>query len=176
MSRRRRYGWVLVGVLAVAETSCASFDYHDEACRWLELEDALGLEVAARRVMAPPWTECSNLNAPGYYRLHRDAYKVEFWNGARGDSPQLYLRAFDGDGQHLAIQSPQFDGAPNAHLSSDARVREDYDYRLLDNLREYYQPPFKRIEFAVFDAAGRELGRESLKVMGRSGGKFREWH
>ena len=175
MSRRRCYVRLLVvGVMAVAEISCASFDYKDEACLWLELEDAPGLEVTARRVTAQPWTECSNINAPGYYRLRRDAYTVEFWNGARSDKFELFLRALDGDGTHLAIQSPQFDGAPNAHLRGDGGFREDYDYFLFDRYRVYKLG--ERVEFTVLDAAGQEVGRESLRVVSKTGGKWRSYH
>ena len=91
MSRRRRYVWVLVGVLVVADASCARYVYRVVACHWLELEDAPGLEVTSVRVTGAPWRECSNVNAPGYYRLPRDAYTVEFWNGDRGDHPEFYL-------------------------------------------------------------------------------------
>ncbi len=121
-----------------------------------------------------PWEECSDVNAPGYYRLHRDAYTVELWNGDRGDFPQLYLRALDGDGTKLAVQSRQFSGEPNAHLSGSAGVREDYDYFQLERLRVY--EPGELIAFAVLDAAGQELGRESLKVVSKTGGKWRSYH
>ena len=173
MSRRRRYVWFLiVGALAVAETACAGYVYRDVACHWLELEDAPGLEVTAVRVTGAPWRECSSVNAPGYYRLRRDAYTVEFWNGDRGDYSALYLRALDGGGTHLAVQSAQFSGEPYSHLSGLAGVREDYDYFLFDRYRAY--KPGERIEFTVLDAAGRELGRESLRVVSKVGGKFRD--
>jgi hypothetical protein len=35
---------------------------------------------------------------------------------------------------------------------------------------------FERVEFTVLDAEGRELGRESLKIVGKSGGRYRDYY
>ena len=173
MSSRRRYVWFLiVGALAVAETACASFYYQELTCHWLELEDAPGLEMSALRVRLSPYQVC--LDAPGYYRLRRDAYTVEFSNGDRGDHPELFLRVLDGDGTHLAVQSRQFVGEPNAHLSGAAGVGESYDFFLEERLRVY--KPGERIEFTVLDATGQEIGRESLRVVSKFGGKYRSYY
>lgn len=173
-ANRNSASWLVAGVLAVANASCASFYYQDKTCHWLELEQAPGLEVTSVRVTGAPWRECSNVNAPGYYRLQRHAYTVEFWNGDRGDFANLYLRALDGGGTRLAVRSRQFDGEPNAHLSGSAGAREDYDYFLVERLRVY--KPGERIEFAVLDAAGQEVGLESLRVVSKTGGKWRSYH
>ena len=130
--------------------------------------------MTAVRLTGGPWRECSSVNAPGYYRVRRDAYTVEFWNGDRGDFADLYFRALDGAGTHLAVQSAQFRGKPYTHLSGSTEVREDYDYFLQDRMRVY--TPGERIEFTVLDAAGQEVGRESLRVVSKTGGKWRSWH
>lgn len=171
-----RYVWLLVvAALAVVDTACASFDYQELTCHWLELEDAQGLEVTARRVKESPYDVCPD--APGYYRLGRDAYTVEFWNGERADHPELFLRALDIDGSRLAVQSLQFFGKPNAQLRGKAAAGKDYDfydYFLVEGMRVY--KPGERIEFAVLDATGREIGRELLRVVSKIGGKWRSYY
>jgi hypothetical protein len=53
---------------------------------------------------------------------------------------------------------------------------EAYNYFFHDRYTEEYVPLLERIEFTVLDAEGRELGRELLKIVGKSGGTYRSYY
>ena len=175
MRGREGNAWLLAVALAAGSSSCASWSYRNATCHWFELAEIPELEVTGPRVTSGSEAPCTALNVPGHYVLHRVAYTVEFWNGERW-YPQLFVRAFTPSSERLTLRSPQLFGAPNAQLRSDYSRTEAYDYFFRDRYTEEYVPMFERIEFTVLDASGRELGRESLKVVGKSGGKYRAYY
>ena len=166
MRGREGNAWLLAVALAAGSSSCASWSYRNATCHWFELAEIPGLEVTGPRVTSGSEAPRTALNVPGHYVLHRVAYTVEFWNGERW-YPQLFVRAFTPSSERLTLRSPQLFGAPNAQLRSDYSRTEAYDYFFRGDVL---------IEFTVLDAEGRELGRESLKIVGKSGGKYRAYY
>ena len=175
MRLRTVQGCSLAVAIAAFSSSCASWGYRDATCYWIELVEAPELHVTGPRVTWGSYAPCT-LNAPGHFVLRRAAYVVEFWNGEEW-YPQLYVRGLALDGERLTLRSPQLEGSPNAQLRSTGTSRtEVYNYFFRDRYTEEYVPLFERIEFTVLDAEGRELGRESLKIVGKSGGKYRAYY
>ena len=175
MRLRTVQGCSLAVAIAALSSSCASWSYRDATCYWIELVEAPELDVTGPRVTWGSYAPCT-LDAPGHFVLRRAAYRVEFWNGEEW-YPQLYVRAFESDGERLTLRSTQLFGAPTAQLrSTGISQTEAYDYFFRDAYTDEHVPLFERIEFTVLDTQGRELGRESLKVVGKSGGKYRAYY
>jgi hypothetical protein len=147
------------------------------ACAWLELVDERALEVTRLRTTYGEEASCTALKAPGQYRLRRAEYTVEFWNGERW-FPQLFIRARGADGRQLRLDSPQFldlaDGTARIRRAVLAE-RGSFNYVLNPEFRSRFQPPLERLEFNVLDLAGIKLGRESIRIVRKTGGDVRSF-
>jgi hypothetical protein len=131
------------------------------ACAWLELVDERALEVTRLRTTYGEEASCTALKAPGQYRLRRAEYTVEFWNGERW-FPQLFIRARGADGTARIRR---------AVLAE----RGSFNYVLNPEFRSRFQPPLERLEFNVLDLAGIKLGRESIRIVRKTGGDVRSF-
>lgn len=126
------------------------------------------VQVVASRVTYGEEQSCTSVNAPGDYRLAREKYVIEFWNGERY-YPELYAKAASPTGSRLRILGPQF-----SELINGTRRANDFDYFLGP---EYRRPPYPdRIEFLVVDETGNQLGSESLTIAAVTGGRFRAFY
>lgn len=162
----KRHAATVATLSAIALSSCLAMSSSWHTCSWFELADEPAAEVVAHRVTVGEEASCTAVNAPGDFRLIRERYVVEIWNGDRY-YPELFARVVSPHGTRLRIHSPQFHELRNR----GTRRANEFDYFLWDR-----KPSPERIEFVVVSDAGDELGRESLKIRAVTGGRFRAFY
>ncbi len=159
----KRLAFAFATISAIAQVSCLATSSSWHTCSWLELVDDPFTEVVARRVTVGEEAACTAVNAPGDFRVRRERYVIEIWNGDRY-YPELYAKARSPSGTRLRIDSPQL-----RELNRGSRRANEFDYFLWERKEPYPE----RIEFTIVDEAGKELGRESLAIKAVTGGRFR---
>ncbi len=140
-------------------------------CTWLEVSSPLGGQTAGPRQTGLRNANCGTLSD---FKLVRDKYSVEFWNGV-GYTSSLFVRASSPDGRRLEIESPEF-----FRLSADAyqgavlpmRRAAEYTGRL--KVHAPLEIPVDRtypltITIRVLDLSGAELGVETITVVEHRG-------
>ncbi|MGD9901988.1 MAG: hypothetical protein AB7U83_00860 [Vicinamibacterales bacterium] len=157
----------VAALCAITQVSCLAMSSSWYTCSWLELADDPAVEVVARRVTVGEEAACTAVNAPGDFRIIRERYVVEVWNGDRY-YPELYVKVTSVSGMRLQLTSSQF----HERKGRGIRRANEFDYFFWEK-REPYPA---RIEFVVVDAAGNELGRESLAIKAVTGGRFRAFY
>jgi hypothetical protein len=150
----------LGAILGAAAGLVACSPYVAE-CSWFEPTENTAWRVLAPREPTPTECQCLRCDAPGDFRLLRDDYVLELWNGDRW-YPQLFIRARTEAGQSLVLISP--DLLPIDRSSTFGRERE-FDYWVGATRVQGQEPIYpKQLQISVVDADGRVLGTERLSL------------
>ncbi len=99
------------------------------SCRWAIPEAGHSVQVVGKRVSTAGECNCLRCAAPGDFKLRRDRYTLEFWNGDRW-YPELYVRARTENGERLFLSSAQL--LPLTKSTVGGRAKEfEYWVRLI---------------------------------------------
>lgn len=160
---------VLSVLTAMAACSCASALGTRVPCSWLEASGPTGIVVSEKRAMGG---QCGDA---GQYRIGRLGYVLELWTGD-SEHPELALRALGPGGQRLKVTGDRLFSPSQAQRLSMQRLRgpgAEYDSFL--DLTGAVAPGKSavsyplRIDVAIFDGAGVQVGSETLLLTLRRG-------
>ena len=104
---------------------------------------------------------CLNCKAPGRFRIVRNAYTLELWNGDRW-YPELYARARGKDGGALALlaDSPELlRMAPHVPPSATHGFEYFMRFELEDS-----KAPATTLRISIVDSDGQVLGVETVRL------------
>jgi hypothetical protein len=149
---------VLLAIAATAIQGCAPYI---GTCSWIIPEAGTALEVVEARKPTAGECNCIGCQAPGRFRIEREEYTLEFWNGDRW-YPELFVRSRGKDGAVLELASDDsalLTIAP--HVPADASHGFEYFIRgePLDSARIA-----NTLTIRVEDGAGRVLGVEVVRL------------
>ncbi|MET0656645.1 MAG: hypothetical protein ABW110_00610 [Steroidobacteraceae bacterium] len=94
-----------IACVAAAVVMCGCAPYMG-SCSWAVPRVGHSVEVVGKRVPVGGECNCLRCAAPGDFRLRRQAYTLEFWNGDRWYA-RLYIRARNEQGDILLLSSEQ---------------------------------------------------------------------
>jgi hypothetical protein len=109
--------------IAASSALCGCAPYLS-SCRWAIPEAGRSVEVVGKRVPTAGECECLRCAAPGDFKLRRDRYTLEFWNGDRR-YPELHVRARTENGERLFLYSAQL--LPLTKSTGSGREK-DFEY------------------------------------------------
>jgi hypothetical protein len=143
---------------ALSVSGCAPYI---ATCGWVVPDAGPELKVVGPRKPTAGECNCLNCKAPGRFKIVRDAYTLELWNGDRW-YPELYVRARGKDGGVLTLSadSPELlRMAP--HVPASATHGFEYFMRFdSDNV----EAPAKILRISVVDSSGQVLGVETVRL------------
>lgn len=164
---------VLVILCAFCASGCASLMMQEKVytCTWLEVSSPLDVQTAGPRQTGLRNANCGSLSD---FKLVRNEYSVEFWNGV-GYTSSLFVRASSPDGRRLQIESPEFlTLSADAYQTAALPMRRAADYTGRLKVLVPLEIPVDRtypltITIRVLDLSGAEIGVETITVVEHRG-------